>query len=35
MSANSKQDLLDELAKGDSMRRWGAVLALARAGEFR
>lgn len=30
MSANSKQDLLDELAKGDSMRRWGAVLALGR-----
>lgn len=30
MLTYSKQDLLDALAKGDSMRRWGAVLAIGR-----
>lgn len=30
MLTYSKQDLLDTLAKGDSMRRWGAVLAIGR-----
>lgn len=30
MTTNTKETLLEELAKGDSMRRWGAVLALGR-----
>ncbi|MCE5979900.1 hypothetical protein [Pseudomonas sp. JR33AA] len=30
MTTHTKEALLEELAKGDSMRRWGAVLALGR-----